>query len=249
MGIMDAIYENSAPGKSAFLKGDDRETLVETRQPFNILNPVRFRTNPRFKDQKTGQQKEEWVLDLRFLDTAGEVAEIDDGEGGTTTVDRTLSLGNSDFRARAFPQLQRLVADYAALGHANGLGPFYLGKQKVQGQANPAYMIYDWPPKAADGQGQAAGAAVAAAVPPPPPSSFMRSPDGKWEWHPEQNSWLPVAEVIRPGEDIGSTGTAPPNVVKAEVGSVVPFSKGADAELPAPGKSQPLPSTSQVTGG
>src|SRR5207249_4085196 len=93
------------------------------------------------------------------------------------------------------------------------------------------------------------GAAVAAAVPPPPPSSFMRSPDGKWEWHPEQNSWLPVAEVIRPGEDIGSTGTAPPNVIKAEVGSVVPFSKGADAELPAPGKSQPLPSTSQVTGG
>ena len=137
MGYMDEIYQNSAPGKSAFLKGDDRETLVETRQPFNILNPVRFRTNPRFKDPATGKMKEEWVLDLRFLTTTGEVAEIDDGEGGTTTVGRTLTLGNTDFRARAFPQLQHLVSDYAGLGYANGLGPFYLGKQKVAGQANP----------------------------------------------------------------------------------------------------------------
>jgi hypothetical protein len=241
MGYMDTIYENSAPGKSAFLKGDDRETLVETRQPFNILNPVRFRTNPRFKDPKTGQPKEEWILDLRFLDTAGEVAEIDDGEGGTTTVDRTLTLGNTDFRARAFPQLQKLVADYAALGHANGLGPFYLGKQKVQGQANPAYMIYDWPPKAGD-----AGVAVAAAVPPPPPpSDRMRSPDGKWEWWPEKNQWLPVAENTPV-----PLSTLPDVIpVNPAAGGTVPFSKGADANLPAPGKSQPLPSTSQVTGG
>lgn len=250
MGIMDTIYENSAPGKSAFLKGDDRETLVETRQPFNILNPIRFRTNPRFKDNKTGQPKEEWILDLRFLDTGGEVAEIDDGEGGTTSVDRTLTLGNTDFRARAFPQLQKLVSDHAALGHKDGLGPFYLGKQKVQGQPNPAYMILDWPPKPGD------GAAVAAAVPPPsgsipppPPSSRMRSPDGKWEWWPEKNQWLPAQENTPvPLADV----PAPPEVIKAEIpggSSTVPFSGGADATLPAPGKSQPLPSVERVTGG
>ena len=40
MGIMDEINANSGPGKSDFLKGDDRETMVATRQPLDRKSVV-----------------------------------------------------------------------------------------------------------------------------------------------------------------------------------------------------------------
>lgn len=229
MGVMDEI-RSGMPGagkNTPFLNGDDRETMVSSHQPFNVVG-VRGPRDVTFQ----GKSRTEWLLDLVFLDVNGNVALVDDGEGGSMHLGRTLTLGATDYRNREFPLL-RSVVDAANGRGETGVGPLMLVKQKVQNQPNSAYMLADWDRGTTASNGT---------PPPPPPPGDVLSPDGRFKL--VNGQWQPV-EVAPP---------PPPSQEPIPASNLIPFSGAAKAEgptsaaLPAPGVSQPVPEGTIVRG-
>lgn len=233
-GVMDTINQQLGTGgykRLPFASDDDKKTLAREGLPFQVIGVRRVTT--KYRDEKTGQQKEQWNLDILFLENDGVTlyTHQDDETEEEVTFGRTLTLPAADHRNQHMELLRQMVA---ASG-LDGVGPLKLVAIKIENQPRPLYKLEDYDPNARGG----APAVQPAPATAPAAQGQVLSPDGKLYWDGAQ--WKPLP----PPPD---SATPEPQVRAADI---LPFSAPpAEGDSPEVKYAQPIPTEVEtVTGG